>query len=105
MLPNTASAISERYTSPLKLFEYLSLGRPIVASDLPAIREVLTDNETALLVPPGDPAALASAADAAGRATRRLSARLGQAARALAPEFTWAGAPNGSRPRSSRRAA
>ena len=88
VLPNTASAISERYTSPLKLFEYLWLGRPIVASNLPAIREVLTDNETALLVPAGDPAALASAlvrlaSDAA------LSARLGQAARALAPEFSW----------------
>ena len=54
VLPNTASAISERYTSPLKLFEYLTLGRPIVASDLTAMREVLTDGQSALLVPPGD---------------------------------------------------
>src|SRR5690606_26879499 len=48
VLPNTASAISERYTSPLKLFEYLAMGRPIVASDLPAIRAVLTDDQSAL---------------------------------------------------------
>ena len=89
VLPNTASAISERYTSPLKLFEYLTLGRPIIASDLPAIREVLTDGRTALLVPPGDAPALATAirrivADPA------LASALGAAARALAPEYSWA---------------
>lgn len=47
VLPNLASSMSERYTSPLKLFEYLWCGRAIVASDLPAIREVLTTDETA----------------------------------------------------------
>ncbi len=39
------------YTSPLKLFEYLSTGKTIIASDLPIIREVLTNEENALLVP------------------------------------------------------
>ncbi len=88
VLPNTSSAISERYTSPLKLFEYLAQGRAIVASDLPALREVLTHEVTALLVPAGDPDALAAAlarlADDEG-----LRRRLGAAARALAPEYTW----------------
>ncbi len=89
VLPNTSSAISERYTSPLKLFEYLAVGRPIVASDLPALREVLTDGETALLVAPGDADALAAAlsrltADAA------LAGRLAAAAQALAPTYSWA---------------
>jgi glycosyltransferase involved in cell wall biosynthesis len=88
VLPNTASAISERYTSPLKLFEYLTLGRPIVASCLPAILEVLTADETALLVPPGDPRALAAAMSRLA-ADADLSARLGDAARALAPSYTW----------------
>jgi glycosyltransferase involved in cell wall biosynthesis len=60
-LPNPASAISTHFTSPLKLFEYMAAGRPIVASDLPAIREVLRDDIDALLVPPGDAAALADA--------------------------------------------
>jgi glycosyltransferase involved in cell wall biosynthesis len=88
VLPNTASAMSDRYTSPLKLFEYLRLGRAIVASDLTAIREVLADEETALLVPPGDAQALAEA-------LRRLAAdpvlaiALGHRARALAARFTW----------------
>jgi glycosyltransferase involved in cell wall biosynthesis len=88
VLPNTASAISERYTSPLKLFEYLAIGRPIIASDLPAFREILTDGETAVFVKPDD-------VDAFARALQRvasdeaLAARLGAAALALAPKYSW----------------
>ncbi|MUV88784.1 glycosyltransferase [Halapricum sp. CBA1109] len=60
VLPNTAdSDISSRYTSPLKLFEYMAAGRPIVASDLPSIREVL-DEESAFFFDPDDPASLAA---------------------------------------------
>jgi glycosyltransferase involved in cell wall biosynthesis len=47
------------FGSPTKLFEYMAMGRPIVASDLDQIGEVLRDGETALLVPPADPDALA----------------------------------------------
>lgn len=39
----------------------LALGKTIAATDLPVFREVLTDHETALLVPPKDPSALAAA--------------------------------------------
>ncbi|MBI2835676.1 MAG: glycosyltransferase family 4 protein [Acidobacteria bacterium] len=60
VLPNTLTTISASYTSPLKLFEYLATGKPIVASDLPAIREVVSPDEHAVLVPPGDPDALAA---------------------------------------------
>jgi glycosyltransferase involved in cell wall biosynthesis len=88
VLPNPASAISTRSTSPLKLFEYLAAGRAIVASDLPSIREVLRHEIDSLLVAPGDAAALASA-------IRRLSQdeafRLGLSRRALesAADYTW----------------
>ena len=78
VIPNTASTISERYTSPLKLFEYLSAGRAIVASDLPALREVLTDQHTAVLVAPGDAAALATALEQRG-GRHRIRPRLGGA--------------------------
>jgi glycosyltransferase involved in cell wall biosynthesis len=88
VLPNTASAISDRYTSPLKLFEYLAMGRAIVASDLPSIREVLTDGVTASLVRPGDPAALAAALRTLAADPARAST-LGAAARHLAPRYTW----------------
>jgi glycosyltransferase involved in cell wall biosynthesis len=88
VLPNTRSIISERYTSPLKLFEYLAMGRPIIASDLASIREVLHDGRTGLLVPPDDPAALAAAMTRLA-GDRDLSARLASEAAALAPRYTW----------------
>jgi glycosyltransferase involved in cell wall biosynthesis len=88
VLPNTASTTSDRYTSPLKLFEYLALGRAIVASDLPALREVLSDEVTALLVPPGRPDALADAIRRLDE-NRDLVRQLGQHALALAPRFSW----------------
>lgn len=48
-LPLTETSIASRYTSPLKLFEYMAMGKPIVAADLPSIREVLSHGEDALL--------------------------------------------------------
>lgn len=42
------------WMSPLKIFEYMAAGRAILASDLPAIREILSDGETALLCEPDD---------------------------------------------------
>jgi glycosyltransferase involved in cell wall biosynthesis len=88
VLPNPPSIISERYTSPLKLFEYLSIGRPIIASDLPAFREVLTDGVSARLVRAGDPAALADAMTRVA-ADPALAERLAAGALALAPSYTW----------------
>ncbi len=61
VLPNTATHVSASYTSPLKLFEYMAAGRPIVASDLPALREVLKDEDNALLVEPGNADEMADA--------------------------------------------
>jgi glycosyltransferase involved in cell wall biosynthesis len=46
---------------PNKAFQALACGAPLVTADTPAARELLTDGESALLVPPGDPRALADA--------------------------------------------
>jgi glycosyltransferase involved in cell wall biosynthesis len=88
VLPNPASAISTRYTSPLKLFEYLAARRAIVASDLPSIREVVQDGVDALLVAPGDPQALANAIRRVVD-DRALGERLSCAASELARHYTW----------------
>jgi len=87
-LPNPASAISTRFTSPLKLFEYMSAGRAIVASDLPSIREVLHHEVDALLIAPGDPEELAAAIERLD-SQPALAARLARAAFDAAPEYSW----------------
>jgi glycosyltransferase involved in cell wall biosynthesis len=66
--------------SPIKLFEYLAAGTAIVASDVAQIGEILRDEETALLVPPDDPIALAAALERLAE-DPALRARLGAAAR------------------------
>jgi glycosyltransferase involved in cell wall biosynthesis len=58
-IPWQWTEFSAYYTSPLKLFEYMAAGVPIVASGLPSIREVLQHNKSAWLVEPGDHKALA----------------------------------------------
>ncbi|MFQ5900444.1 MAG: glycosyltransferase family 4 protein [Thermodesulfobacteriota bacterium] len=58
VLPNTKEGPSS-VSSPLKLFEYMACGLPIVASDLPGFREILTHGKNALLFEPESPKALA----------------------------------------------
>jgi glycosyltransferase involved in cell wall biosynthesis len=45
---------TSKWMSPMKLFEYLSVGSPIISSDISVLREVLVDNENCLLVKPDD---------------------------------------------------
>ncbi|QEH32411.1 putative glycosyl transferase [Aquisphaera giovannonii] len=77
------------FSSPLKLFEYLGSGLPVIATGLPALREVITDDENGMLVPDDDPAAIAAAIDALMRDDRRLR-RLGEAALRTAGAYTFA---------------
>lgn len=61
VLPNVPITEESRLaTSPLKLFEYMAAGRPIVASDLPSVREIVNE-ATACLFAPGNSEALAAA--------------------------------------------
>lgn len=45
---------SSKWMSPLKMFEYMASGVPMIASDLPVLREVLTSEQNCLLVEPQD---------------------------------------------------
>jgi len=80
---------TSRWMSPMKMFEYMAAGLPIVSSDLPVLREVLENGRNALLVSPDDLDAWAKAISllAANAGLRR---RLGEAARAdLIEYYTW----------------
>ena len=60
VLPHSARDLQTKcHSSPLKLFEYMASGRPIVASRIPSVSEILTDQEEAVLVEPDNPKALA----------------------------------------------
>lgn len=80
------------YASPLKLFEYLALGRAIVAPAQPNLREVLRDGIDAVLFEPGDPQGLESALDRLVR-DETLRRDLGQRAASLIGQrnYTWEG--------------
>lgn len=78
------------YFSPLKVFEYMMAGRPIVASRIGQVCAVLRDGETALLVTPGSTPELVLALSRL-RAEPQLGRRLAFAARSEAREkHTWA---------------
>ena len=87
-VPVRRTEMTLRHTSPLKAFEAMAAGRPILASDLPSSREFLRHGENAWLVPPDDEAALASG-------LRRLleddalSDRLARTAFEDAVAFSW----------------
>lgn len=89
ILPNSGKKeISRLYTSPLKLFEYMAAQRPIVASDLPSIRDVLTHGRNAHLVPADDPAALAAGVRAV-LADEQYAANLAAQAADDVHQYSW----------------
>ena len=81
-------SISSRFTSPLKLFEYMAMGLPIVAADVPSVREVLRDGDNARLYEGGNTDSLAKALqEVAGDSA--LAARLSSQSIKDAAEFTY----------------
>jgi hypothetical protein len=78
-----------RWMSPMKMFEYLAAGVPIISSDLAVLGEVLVDGHNSLLVPAADASAWVQAL-ARLDADPALSIRLGASAHAqYQRQHTW----------------
>lgn len=80
-----------RAVTPQKPIEAAALDRPVIASDLDALREVLTDSDgmlSGVLVPPDDPSALAAAIVRLGTIEGALGEH-GAASRSMAQERAW----------------
>jgi glycosyltransferase involved in cell wall biosynthesis len=80
---------SNTYGSPMKIFEYWGMGKPVVAPSVEPVLEVLRDGETGLLIEPGNAAQLADRiVELAGDPA--LRERLGNAGRAyVRAHHTW----------------
>ncbi|MEY7849469.1 glycosyltransferase family 4 protein [Natrarchaeobius sp. A-rgal3] len=79
---------SRPWVSPLKLFEYMAAGRPIIASDREVLKEVLVDGENALLFEKGNAESLRNQIERVLE-SNALATNLGTKARQESKRYTW----------------
>lgn len=88
ILPNTAKDPASKYeTSPVKLFQYMSSGTPIIASDLPSIRDIVSEEEV-FFFEPDNPESLAKAIDKVLQDSPEASRRAGASQEAV-KKYSW----------------
>lgn len=88
VIPNSGkSEVSRLYTSPLKVFAHMMSGIPVVASDLPSLREILSE-ETAILVDPDSPQKLAMGIQEALKMGEDILLKT-RNARKAAQQYSW----------------
>ncbi|MCU7906634.1 MAG: glycosyltransferase [Candidatus Thiodiazotropha sp. (ex Epidulcina cf. delphinae)] len=88
LLPYQSDLLHADGISPMKLFEAMAAGRPVIASDIPPLREILQHGRNALLADPTDPL---SWEDAVKRLMRdpELACQLAAQARQDADAYSW----------------
>ena len=77
-----------KFTSPLKLFEYMAAGKPIVATGVPPVLEILRPGENSVITPPDDEEEFVRVLGLV-LADSELRARISEGARSDAAEYTW----------------
>ncbi len=93
LMPFPLKAHYEYFMTPIKMFEYMASKRPIIASDLPSIREILHENKpdlktNAILVRPGNAKSLAKAIDFALK-NPDFCAKISKQAYKDVQKYTW----------------
>ena len=78
-----------RLITPLKPFEAMALGIPVLVSDLPALREIVDPPHRGVVAPPGDPIALAAAIEALADDPDRRAALAAAGRDWVRRERTW----------------
>ena len=77
-----------KFTSPLKLFEYMAAGKPIVATGVPSVLEILRPGENSVVTPPDDGGEFIRALGLV-LADSELCTRISEGARSDAAGYTW----------------
>jgi glycosyltransferase involved in cell wall biosynthesis len=76
-------------TSPVKIFDYLACGKPVIASAIPSVSAKFVGNVGVALVPPDDPAALAQAVLSLMNDPSRQSSMAEMGRRFVEQGFSW----------------
>jgi len=76
------------YFSPIKIFEYMACGKPVVASDLEIIRDIISANRCGLLAKPGNAEDFASKIEVLLR-DEKMRERMGKNGRKAVSKYTW----------------
>ena len=76
------------FTSPPKLFEYMAAGKPIAATGVPSVLEILRSGENSVVTPPDDEGEFLGALRLV-LGDSELCARISKGARLDAAEYTW----------------
>ena len=74
--------------SPMKIFEYMAMGKPVISSAQGQIKDIIKNGENGLLIEPDDPDGLAKAILELGRDKTKMS-NMGMKARATVENYTW----------------
>lgn len=78
-----------RTQSPIKLFEYLAMETPVIATDIPMNRSVIRWHQCAFMIPDNSPVRIAEGIKKALEARTELSAMGKEGRRLVEEEFTW----------------
>jgi glycosyltransferase involved in cell wall biosynthesis len=88
ILPNNRSEEGERYTSPVKLYEYMACGLPIIASSLDSIKEIIQEPRNCLFFKPEDQRDLALKIESL-LSNKVLLDKMSQNNKKDVEEYTW----------------
>ena len=87
-MPHPNTTFYQKYVSPLKLFEYMCSRNPIIASNLPSIKEILEHKKNSYLVDAGSSESIGKAIEFITR-DKKFSSKIAKKAFIDVDNFSW----------------